>query len=487
MAHIVRKNNTCNTCTNPNCEHGTYYILRDSKGNYLESLGRDGNLKQSKIDEVVSKGLVSEEEMNKKIRDKKPKFNKPDFDSYTVDDIYSIKDMLFENMDDELYEPYKITVNYHTEYEGNNNHLNIYIRGADEVDELEKISISESTSYDYFKVDGENKIDLTSEKKELEVIFDEVTSTLKKNYDYVQRKSKEYEIEDVEDIIWNYGSVENMKQYKRYEIKNNIEDIDTGILDELNITNDDIEYDYDFDKVPRLNYKARDKLNEKFGSLKNVSEEDREKIESIDGIGKTTADKVVKWSSEVEDIPDKKVDDDKTIEATQQLKEESLERGVVDVIKESNRLKRSGGRHNWKDNGKKIIKLDKDNVKTGMIRDPNGRSTRSFVLAHEIGHAIESNSYTDPDSEYRRETGDFVKNMSEEAKFETQFLHKFIVGDNRDNPQERFANIVGLLATEPKRTKEIAPNTVDAIEKLSNQIDGDSGDLLEKIVNEEYY
>lgn len=41
MAYIVDAYKSCDTCDKDNCKHGKYYILRDSKGNYLETLSSD--------------------------------------------------------------------------------------------------------------------------------------------------------------------------------------------------------------------------------------------------------------------------------------------------------------------------------------------------------------------------------------------------------------------------------------------------------------
>lgn len=65
MAHIVDKNVSCNTCTNDNCEHGKYYILRDSKGNYLESLGKDNNITVESVASKISDQPVSRKQIFK--------------------------------------------------------------------------------------------------------------------------------------------------------------------------------------------------------------------------------------------------------------------------------------------------------------------------------------------------------------------------------------------------------------------------------------
>lgn len=68
MAYIVRRTTSCNSCTG-DCEHGVYYILRDSKGNHIDMIGKNTTIKESEVAEAVAGTDITKSDIQRKIKE----------------------------------------------------------------------------------------------------------------------------------------------------------------------------------------------------------------------------------------------------------------------------------------------------------------------------------------------------------------------------------------------------------------------------------
>lgn len=472
MSYIVEKYTTCNTCSTNECKHGPYYVLRDSKGNYIKTVGKNTTIgKNTTV--TVNDFNVNNLYMHMITENKdlegfmKGVLNKEGFNKYFDTTNSGIPDKS---------KTFKLNVdNNKLKYSINNNKLKFikvsYKYGYDSDDTVTITFEKQSATHD-----PDNSDIYTLDDYDINDIIDNIKNVHRENQNVVDNEVQKFKDEyqdDIEKLVWYYGSKENINNMSKEEIMEKFNNLDEDMVS--SITNYDTEtsrridqedtseeFENFIDEIPNIGYKSKNKIEDKFYCIEHISNSDIDNIKNINGVGDKTVDKIKWYSNKYGENPDKEISNEETVKRVNDIKDEFLNKGLVKDIKDKNSLK------NWgifKPN--KTISMNKSLDKGGSkIKYYDGDESYETVLAHELSHALEgsinSNNkdrFGEPYDPHR------INDFSEESKREIEFFSRYVHNDDRRKPNERFTNYISSLISEPKRTKKMLPNFSEEFEK----------------------
>lgn len=445
---------------------------------------------------------------------------KPDLDGDTVDidvdredllgGMSTIEDFAVDALGEDAFEKYNdvsvfgigrggknatITL-YPDDDKGRENDVVDYIEiRVDQDENLVQVKSKPDVSYDSeetFKI-GFVLDDVDNIEEEVADAFREVHE---KNKEAVREASdkltSEYDMaSDVaEHLVWGVGSKELIEDDSTEEVLESVDIPETTVSmvtgfeteHERRVAQDDTREEFEdlVDEVPNLRSQVRDRIIDEYVTDKSVSEASVNELTEIDGVGRTTAERLKFFAEKNLEDYEKQIPDDKTVSRAEKLKEEALERDLVSEITDKKGMSNDG----LFKRGDLSISMNADALQRGgHASGLDGRESYEQVLAHEIAHTLEG-SQTKGHGTVDAAEG--LNDMSDEAQQELEYYHRILQNDDRRKPHERFVNYVAGLVAEPEKTKSATPTATEEFEDIFiEQAEGDRREVLEMIVNDE--